>query len=258
MLVRSQESERVSKYLARCGVCSRRAAERLMLEGRVKVNGSPVIPGDTCTPGVDLVTVDGRPVVPKERSVYIALNKPQGYLSTCSDPFGRPTVLSLLRGVEERVYPVGRLDYDACGLLLLTNDGKLAYAVTHPRHHVVKEYVVKVAGDDDPEKIKRVLSGIIVGGKKVKADYARYWKGQGLELVLGVHEGEKHLVKNICHALGFEVKKLTRTKIGPVSLTGLKTGEWRYLEPGEVRALYEASVKGREGEYNAGKEQSDV
>ncbi|HHY75166.1 MAG TPA: rRNA pseudouridine synthase [Firmicutes bacterium] len=242
--------ERLSRFLARSGIASRRHADELIAGGRVTVNGQPAVLGQKIRPGKDVVLVDGKKVGGAEKQVYIMLYKPPGYLSSCSDPRGRKTVLSLLGGVPERVYPVGRLDYDAEGLLLLTNDGELTYLLTHPRHRVVKEYSVWVEGPRDEGKIREILSGIIIGGKKVQVDYARFGgeKGRLQEIVIAVHEGQKHLVKHICHSVGYEVKRLKRLKIGPLSLGSLKKGEWRYLSPGQVEALYREARKGWEGE----------
>ena len=244
------EVERLSRFVARAGVASRRRVDSLIEEGRVTVNGRPAVLGQKIRPGKDRVLVDGREIDRGEKPVYILLYKPPGYLSTCSDPHGRRTVMSLLKGVSSRVFPVGRLDYDAEGLMLMTNDGKLAYLLSHPKHRVVKEYAVEIDGDRDESKIRQILSGIIVGGKKVTADYARFAseKGQPLRLIIGVHEGEKHLVKHICHSVGYGVNRLIRTRVGSLGLTGLNAGAWRYLSPKEVEDLYAAARKGWEGE----------
>ncbi len=242
--------ERLSRFLARSGVASRRHVDALISEGRVTVDGKVAVLGQKIRPGRDRVFLDGREVGRPERSVYIMLHKPPGYLSTCDDPRGRRTVMSLVEGVPERVFPVGRLDYDAEGLLLLTNDGDLAYLLTHPKHRVIKEYVVLVDGPRDESKIREILSGIIVEGKRVKADYARFQGGEGrpLKLVIGVHEGQKHLVKHICRSVGYSVKRLKRLKLGPLSLGSLDRGAWRHLTAGEVQALYAEARKGWEGE----------
>jgi len=244
------EKERVVKYLARAGVASRRHAEKLIREGRVRVNGHLAVTGEKVMPGVDRVFVDGKEIVPEKERTYILLNKPAGYLSTTQDPFDRPTVISLVKGISRRVFPVGRLDQDAEGLLILTDDGELTYLLTHPKHKVIKEYVVETSGKKREDKIRDILSGIMIGGKKVEVDYARFlWtRGKDLGILIGVHEGEKHLVKEICRAVGYEVKRLTRTKIGPLALEGLPRGKWRHLSYQEVRALYASARKGWEGE----------
>lgn len=242
--------ERLSKFLARSGVASRRRVDAIIEEGRVKVNGRTAVLGQKIRPGEDRVLVDGREVSGIEKPVYAMLHKPRGYLSTCSDPRGRDTVMSLVQGIPGRVFPVGRLDYDAEGLLLMTNDGDLAYLLTHPKHKVVKEYVVEVAGPRDKRRLQEIGSGIIIGGKKVLVDYARFadQEGRPLRLVIGVHEGEKHLVKHICRSVGYGVKRLIRTKVGPLSLFDVSPGAWRYLTPKEVRDLYTAAREGWEGE----------
>lgn len=266
---------RLSRFLAMAGVASRRHADELIEQGRVTVNGQKAVLGLRVVPGVDRVAVDGRVVGSKELPVYVLLNKPPGYLSTCSDPFDRRTVLSLLSGLKARVFPVGRLDMDAEGLLLLTNDGDLAYLLTHPKHHVVKEYLVEVTGDGVQEKTRAIRSGIIVGGKKVQVDYVRFLgprkedeskesrqapAGRKVKpagsaerrdrILIAVHEGEKHLVKNICRAVGLQVKRLQRVKMGPLRLGDLPPGKWRYLEDREVAALYADARRKREGEQD--------
>jgi 23S rRNA pseudouridine2605 synthase len=267
---------RLSRFLAGAGIASRRHADELIEQGRVTVNGEVAELGQKVVPGTDRVAVDGREVGSKEPPVYVLLNKPAGYLSTCSDPFDRRTVLSLIPGVRARVYPVGRLDLDAEGLLLLTNDGDLAYLLTHPKHHVVKEYLVEVTGDGAREKAKAIRSGIIVDGKKVQVDYVRFLRPrdanegkkprQGAStrtagappaqperrsrILIAVHEGEKHLVKNICRAVGLQVKRLQRVKMGPLRLGDLPQGKWRYLEDKEVAALYADARRRWEGEQD--------
>lgn len=218
------------------------------------MNGVRAGLGEKVAPGIDRVTVDGREVSAPEALVYVLLNKPVGYLSTCSDPFRRRTVLQLLEGVKERVFPVGRLDLDAEGLLLLTNDGDLAYLLTHPKHHVVKEYIVDATGKKDITKTARLTSGVVVDGKEVAADYARFLPVNGgdadglavtrperVRLCIGIHEGEKHVVKKMCSYVGYMVRGLRRTRVGPLSLGDLKTGRWRYLSPREVKELQHAA-----------------
>lgn len=245
----AENEVRISRFLASAGVASRRHADLLIEQGRVLVNGRRARLGEKVRPSADKVTVDGREVTAEEPRVYLALNKPPGYLSTCSDPFSRRTVLSLVRGVKERVFPVGRLDQDADGLLLLTNDGELTYLLTHPKHRVIKEYVVEVIGDRDERKVKEMLSGIIIDGRKVSADYAEFLplKGPRERLRIGVHEGEKHLVKKMCAWAGYGVYRLTRTKVGRVSLGDLPMGKWRHLTPAEVKALYDEAMAGKDG-----------
>ncbi len=268
----------MSKFMARAGVSSRRKADEMISQGLVSVNGERAVLGQRIRPGLDVVTVGGRRILDAELPVHIALNKPAGYLSSCSDPFERPTVLALLAGVAQRVYPAGRLDMDSEGLLILTNDGRLAYLLTHPKHGIVKEYVVEVtsmhgvAGETagpaipSPRPVQgkmphtanaiSLFSGIILDGKKVEVDYAEFLgrpvktgtKGEVLTLKLGVHEGEKHLVKRLCKQVGFRVERLTRTKIGPLTVSGIASGKWRYLTENEVRSLYLEAQRGGEGD----------
>ena len=241
--------ERLSRVLAGAGVASRRHADDLIEQGRVSVNGKRAELGQKIVPGVDKVAVDGREIASKESPVYVILNKPFGYLSTCSDPFDRKTVLSLLPGLKERVFPIGRLDLDADGLLLLTNDGDLAYLLTHPKHHVIKEYLVEVSGDSVETKTKALGSGIILDDKKVEVDYVKFFP-RPPRVLIGVHEGEKHLVKNLCRAVGLQVRRLTRVKMGPLLLGRLPEGKWRYLEDREVAALYQEGRRVWEGEHD--------
>ncbi len=241
---------RLSRFLAQSGVCSRRHADELIEQGKVLINGRVAVLGEKVLPGKDEVCVSGRKVSGREPYVYIMLNKPRGYLSSCSDPHGRPTVVSLVSQVKERVFPVGRLDQDAEGLVLLTNDGALAQLLTHPRYEVVKEYVVEFTGPAKRDDLDRLLSGMVIGGKKVYPDYARFLetKRNSKRILIGVHEGQKHLVKELCLALGYDVKRLTRTRIGPLSLSGLEQGKWRYLHPKEIHDLYNTARAGQEGE----------
>lgn len=272
------KEERLSKFIARAGVSSRRKADEMISQGLVSVNHHRAVLGQKIRPGLDVVAIGGRRILAAEPQVYIALNKPAGYLSSCSDPFGRSTVLALLAGVDERVYPAGRLDMDSEGLLVLTNDGRLAYLLTHPKHGIVKEYVVEVtsmhgafgetAGRAIPAErpvqgtmphtanAMSLFSGIILDGKRVEVDYAEFLgrpgmtdaKGEVLTLKLGVHEGEKHLVKRLCRQAGFRVEKLTRTKIGSLTVSGIARGKWRHLTEDEVRSLYLEAQRGGEGD----------
>ncbi len=215
--------------------------------------------GQKMDPEKDTVRVNGRAIASNETLVYVLLNKPPGYLSSCSDPLARRTVVALVRDVDARVFPVGRLDFDSDGLLLLTNDGDLAYLLTHPKHHVIKEYVVMVSGPKDRRKLKDMLSGILIDGRRVQVDYAEFLEDKdrsggtpgSVSIRIGVHEGQKHLVKRICQSVGYSVLRLTRTKMGPLHLGQLPQGRWRYLSNSEVRSRYVDARKGREGEDNA-------
>lgn len=239
---------RLQKILAGAGVASRRAAERLMTEGRVSVNGAVVRElGTRADPQADHILVDGRPVHPVARFLYFLLNKPRGYITTRSDPEGRPTVLSLLEGVRDYVYPVGRLDYDSEGLLILTNDGDLATRLMHPRYQIEREYHARVRGTPDAKTVSRLARGVLVEGRRsAAADVRVVTTGRGQredQAVLGiiVHEGRQRQVRNMCEAVGHPVVRLRRVRIGPISDPTLKTGTYRELTPAEVARLRRAA-----------------
>lgn len=235
--------ERLAKYLARSGVASRRRAEGLITAGRVTVNGRVVTtPVFNVDPDRDTVTVDGRPVRP-ERKVYLMLHKPPGYLSTVSDPQGRPTVLDLVPRIG-RLYPVGRLDADSEGLLLLTNDGELTVLLTHPRYHVPKTYRVWVAGIPNQEDLGRLTRGVVLeDGPTAPARVRLVRAGRGeavLEITL--FEGRKRQIRRMCEAIGHPVRRLVRVGLGPLRLGDLPPGRWRELRPDEVAALRRAAA----------------
>lgn len=233
---------RLQKILSQAGVASRRAAEKLIAEGRVSVNGTTVREmGTKADPAADNIRVDGRRIKAAEVLRYILLNKPPGYVTTRSDPQRRPTVIDLLRGVREYVYPVGRLDYDTEGLLLLTNDGDLAARLTHPRHGVERMYEARIAGVPDAAAIERLRKGIPLDGRRtLPADVTLLKRGRADRdgvLVITIREGRNRQVRRMCEAVGHPVRALTRTRIGPVSDKRLKPGMWRDLTPAEIRAL---------------------
>lgn len=231
------EKIRLQKYLARCGIASRRHAEELIRQGRVKVNGVTVTEmGVTVSPG-DLVEFDGKPVVPEEKPVYILLNKPAGYVTTVSDPQGRKTVMDLLKGVKERVYPVGRLDYDTEGLLILTNDGDFAYKSTHPRHQVNKTYIAEVEGIPSNEALRKLRDGVMLDGRLTSPADVKILKQKKRSAVLKItiHEGRNRQVRRMCEAVGHPVLFLKRISIGGLRLGNLKPGEWRYLTASELK-----------------------
>lgn len=231
---------RLQKILSQAGVASRRAAEKLIADGRVTVNGETVREmGTKADPGADDIRVDGRRIKAAERHRYILLNKPSGFVTTRSDPQRRRTVIDLLGGVREYVYPVGRLDYDTEGLLLLTNDGELAAALTHPRHGVERTYEVRVAGMPDQEALERLRKGIPLDGKRTLPAEVTLLNKSGREgvLLMTIREGRNRQVRRMCEAVGHPVDKLKRVKIGPLSDRMLKRGEWRDLTPAEVKKL---------------------
>lgn len=229
--------------MAECGVASRRASEKLILEGRVKVNGVLAELGQSVDPAVDRVEVDGKPVKGQDTPIYILLNKPSGVVTTAKDPKGRPTVLDCLKGVKTRVYPVGRLDLDVEGTLILTNDGDLAHRLMHPSHEVPKVYQAWVEGRMDPETLIEFEKGVLLeDGKAAPAKAEILHAGPASTLVqLTLHEGRNHEVKRLCAAVGHPVKHLKRVAVGQVRLKDLRPGEWRYLSDREVRLLKHAA-----------------
>jgi len=235
--------DRLQKILSQAGVASRRASERLMLEGRVTVNGATVRElGAKADPAEDDIRVDGRRIKTVERHRYILLNKPRGYVTTRSDPQRRPTVLDLLGGVREYLYPVGRLDFDSEGLLILTNDGDLAARLTHPRHGVARVYEARVLGVPDAHDLKRLSRGIPIDGRPtgpahvVVTRHGRRDSGSAL-LTITIHEGRNRQVRRMCEAIGHPVTHLKRVAIGPIRDSRLKLGQWRELSEDEVRKL---------------------
>lgn len=232
--------ERLQKILSQAGVASRRAGEQLMIEGRVTVNGATIRElGTKADPAVDDIRVDGRRVKVAATRRYLLLNKPRGYVSTRSDPERRPTVIDLLRGVREYVYPVGRLDFESEGLLILTNDGDLAARLTHPRHGVPRVYDVRVLGAPDDHDLDRLRKGVVIDGRKT--GLAEVTSIGDDHLIITVREGRNREVRKMCDAIGHPVKNLMRVAIGPLRDTRLKLGHWRDLTAVEVKKLQAAA-----------------
>ncbi len=241
------EGVRLQKVIAVAGVASRRAAETLMLEGRVTVNGTVVSTlGARANPETDDIGVDGRRVVSGGTRRYLLLNKPRGVVTTRDDPQRRRTVMDLLSGVRESVYPVGRLDYDSDGLLLLTNDGDLAARLTHPRHGLERVYDVRVRGVPDAMALKRLARGIMLDGRRTAPATASLVRaGRGLRgdqalVRITITEGRKRQVRHMCEAIGHPVMRLRRVRIGPIQDAALRSGQYRDLTPGEQTALRRA------------------
>jgi 23S rRNA pseudouridine2605 synthase len=236
------EGERLQKVLARAGLGSRRVCEELIADGRVSVNGEVAQLGRRVDPERDAVALDGVPVIVRDDLVYYLLNKPAGYVSTASDPEGRATVVELVPDAP-RVYPVGRLDYDTEGLLILTNDGELTHLLTHPRFGVVKTYLAEVEGDPAPAAVRALREGVqLDDGPTAPARVKVVQRREGTTAVeLGIHEGRNRQVRRMCEAIGHPVVRLVRTRIGPVRDGSLKPGTWRALTTTEVRRLYEAA-----------------
>lgn len=231
--------ERLQKFLARAGVASRRAAEEIIRAGRVVVNDQVVTEmGVKVDPGRDVVKVDGRPVKVKAALVTVMLHKPSGYVCTTRDPQGRRVVTELLGQRPERLYPVGRLDYDATGLLLLTNDGELAYRLTHPSFLVPRIYRVTVAGEVSRETQRQLAAGVELDGRTVFPEIMVIKREpEKTVLEITVHEGRYHLIKRLMEQVGHPVMKLKRIAFGPLKLEGLARGTFRELTWREIQAL---------------------
>jgi 23S rRNA pseudouridine2605 synthase len=232
--------ERLQKFLASAGVASRRKAEALILEGRVKVNEAAVrVLGTKVDPARDLVTVDGRPVSARAERAHYLLYKPPGCVTTSSDPEGRPTALDYLRGVPERVFPVGRLDFDAEGALLFTDDGEIANRLGHPRYGHRRVYLAKVKGEPPAEALERLRAGVRLEDGPARALEAEVHekaeRNVWIRLVVG--EGRTHLVKRLCEAVGLQIVRLFRPEFGGISVEGLRPGQFRPLAAAEVRRL---------------------
>jgi pseudouridine synthase len=235
--------ERIQKILARAGIASRREAEKMALEGRVTVNGKVVDQlGFKADSLKDHIKVDGKRLFRPEPKITLLLNKPRHYLSTVKDPAGRPTVMDLLKGVRLRVYPIGRLDFDAEGLLLLTNDGDLAYRLSHPKFSIRRTYWAKVEGVPDQKKLMRLKRGVMLEDGEAKVVSAtilhRMEKHSWVEAV--VSEGRNHLVKRILSAIGHPIRRLKRVGYGPIRLGDLPTGQFRSLTDEEMERLKKA------------------
>jgi pseudouridine synthase len=235
---------RLQKLLSMAGVASRRAAEELIVEGRVEVNGEVVRTlGSRADPATDEIRVDGRRVRLAVRQRYILLHKPKGFVTTRKDPQGRKTIMDLIRDVREYVYPVGRLDYDSEGLLLLTSDGDLAARLMHPRHGVERVYEAIVAGVPSDDAIEKLRRGIFLDGERtLPADVRRgavVGKGrqQTTKLTMTLQEGRNRQVRRMCAHVGHQVRRLTRVRMGPIRLGDLRPGKWRDLTDGEVSKL---------------------
>lgn len=228
--------ERLQKYLANCGVASRRKCEELIISGKVKVNGVIVNEvGIKVDPLKDMIEYDGKEIKKKEDKVYIMLNKPEGYISSVKDEKGRATILDIVK-VNERIYPIGRLDYDSSGLLLLTNDGEIYNKIIHPRVEIIKRYVAVVKGEvTDKDKMKFEI-GIDIGGyitAPAELKVISYDKGVST-IEIGIHEGKNRQIRKMCAAIHHDVLSLKRISIGEIKLGYLKRGEYRKLNKEEL------------------------
>jgi 23S rRNA pseudouridine2605 synthase len=231
--------KRLQKILSEIGIASRRRAEELIIEGRVTINGRIAALGMKADPERDHIKLDGKLIARPEPKVYLMLNKPKGVVTSLHDPEGRPTVKDCLKGVKYRVFPVGRLDYDSEGLLLLTNDGDFAQAILHPSKKIPKSYLVKVKGTPEEDEIKKLRSGIRLEDgvtapaklQKVRSTENNTW------LEITIHEGRKRQIRRMLEQTGHPVLKLKRTRINGIELGNLKSGEYRYLKPEEVAKM---------------------
>ena len=235
------EKVRLQKIIADSGICSRRKAEELIAQGRVKINGRPCKVGDKADPIKDIVSIDGERVVFERKKTYryIMLNKPRGYVTTMSDELDRKCVTELLDGVDARVYPIGRLDKNSEGLLLFTNDGNFANEIMHPSKHVTKTYRVTVRPDVDDEVLVKLSEGVVIDGRKTLPCTVLVLDKQPGRTVLQmtISEGRNRQIRKMCEAVGLEVARLKRTAVVPIKLGMLKPGTWRDLKPEELRAL---------------------
>ena len=219
--------------MADAGIASRRKCEELIAQDKVKVNGSSIKLGDKADADKDKITVDGKLITAEAKKIYLIINKPWGYVTTVSEQHGMKKVTDLIQ-VKERIFPVGRLDRYSDGLLLLTNDGELAHKLTHPSFGVSKEYIVKLDKPTTPEKLEKIWE-MRIDGREVAIE-AIVQESEN-RVRLKIHEGRKHIVRRIFEELGYQVKKLTRTRFGPLVLGELKVGQWRYLTEKEVEML---------------------
>jgi 23S rRNA pseudouridine2605 synthase len=236
-------AERLHKVMARAGVASRRQSEELILRGQVSVNGRVVRElGVKVDPDTVVIEVMGKRVSPQAAKAYLVLNKPVGYLTTVTDPFGRPTVMSFVRDVEQNLFPVGRLDFNSEGLLLLTNDGDLAYRLTHPKHKMPKIYLVTVRGRPPSSAIWKLRQGVELEDGKTRPARVRILDKRPASTLLeiSIGEGRKRQIRRMCQAIGYPVTKLKRIAVGPIALGDLKTGSVRRLSDQELADLKRA------------------
>jgi pseudouridine synthase len=231
---------RLQKYLAEANVASRRKCEEIIQAGRVAVNGKTVTElGTKIDDEADEVTLDGEAVKKEQRLVYIMLHKPDGCVTTANDQFNRPTVMDYVKAVDERIYPVGRLDYDTSGLLLMTNDGALTYRLTHPKHNINKTYIAVVDTEPTKQEISSFEDGLVIDGRmtaKARLTVAKVEKDR-VYLKITIHEGRNRQVRKMCDAIGHPVRRLKRVATGRLTLGTLKKGEYRHLTADEVEYL---------------------
>jgi 23S rRNA pseudouridine2605 synthase len=242
-------AERLQKYMARCGVASRRNCEKIIKEGRVSINGVIIKEmGVKVNPKIHEVRVDNRIIRPEPEKIYIVLNKPSGYITSLKDPQGRPTVMDLIGCIESRIYPVGRLDYESEGLLLLTNDGEMAHALTHPKYEIKKQYSVIVTGYPKESDINALRKGIDIGGYITWPAEVVCMGRRGSDSLYRVviHEGRNRQVRRMFEAIGHPVNRLKREGLANICLGNLALGRWRYLSKKEIEDLKTLVINSRE------------
>ena len=229
---------RINKYIASCGICSRRRADELIKEGRVELNGEKIYDFADVSDG-DTVRVDGKDIALERKKYYIALNKPEGFITTMSDEFGRPCVTELVSDINARLFPVGRLDYNTRGLLLLTNDGNFANKVMHPGNNIKKTYVAHIKGFPSVLTLNRLSKGIMLDDGKTAPAKAEIIKAMPASCLvkLTISEGRNRIVRRMFAALGYEILELERTEIGGIKLGNIPYGKWRHLRNSEVDHL---------------------
>ncbi len=236
------EEIRLQKYMADCGIAARRKCEEYILSGQVKVNGIIASLGIKVNPKTDVVEFRGKQVqYPEESKKYILLNKPIGYVTTVKDQFSRQTVLDLVKGIDARLVPVGRLDMYTSGALILTNDGEFVYKVTHPKYEIKKTYIATIIGIVQNEKIEELRKGVDIGGyitKPAKVKIIKIDKEKNISRIeIIIHEGKNREVRKMCEKVGYKVMALHRSKIGNIDVKNLKIGNWRYLSLDEVKSI---------------------
>lgn len=227
---------RLQKYISDCGYTSRRKAEELILAKAVTVNGKVANLGDKVDEDTCVVRIHNKLIKPERKKVYIMLNKPNGYLSTVSDDRGRKTVVELVGDCEERIFPVGRLDYDTEGLLILTNDGDFTYKVTHPKHQISKTYIAKLDKNPTEEKIALLKDGVEIEDYTAVADQIEITEDKTVRITIS--QGKNRQVRKMFEKIGYKVVKLKRISIGELELVGLPRGKWRYLKKNELEKIY--------------------
>ncbi len=236
---------RLQKYMADCGVASRRHAEKMIADGLVSVNGAVITEMGVQVDEGDEVRVNGQLITPQTQKKYIIYHKPAGEVTTVTDPEGRRTVLDSFRDYPVRLFPVGRLDYDSEGLLLLTNDGELAEKMMHPRYVIDKAYLARVTGEVTPAELAQLRQGVVLDGRKTSPAKARLVRYETFasDIIITIHEGRNRQVRRMVESVGHQVLQLRRVRFGPLELGELRRGEWRELSEDEIRRLLAVCAK---------------